>query len=137
MSRGPGRVQRAILVELARPDLRGYEKPCTYRLPEDADDGWVSPGIRRLGVQRVGELTAHQIAGRLSDAGWWWGENLDRQVRRALDRLTAAALVEKRLVENYPHYPDATRALWWLAGTEPQPRPRRRVTEVIGSDRGE
>lgn len=105
MSRGPGRLQRAVLFVLEHDSPSGG--------PE-----WTTSDVCLClsGVSTLPMSDPDPIAVALAEQGehgWWWDEVLDRQVRRALDRLHVVGRIEKRLVPN-EQYKRATVALWRL-----------------------
>lgn len=112
-------MQRVLLASLA------HDVPKRRHLRADqGHDEWTTSDLAAV---LSGPLPAGWAPSRYDDvrdalaettgevAWWWWDDVLERQVRRALDRLHAVGRVEKRLVANRPHYPHATVALWRLS----------------------
>ncbi|HEX3453869.1 MAG TPA: hypothetical protein VHS03_04520 [Gaiellaceae bacterium] len=113
MSRGPGRLQRAVLDVLA-----GTRHEQAHTAVDDDIEAVFGPHVHRpKPLQQPGEYTTADVCSALSDE-WWWDETFTRQVRRALDRLHATGCIDKRLVPNLPHYRDSLRTMWRLVDDE-------------------
>src|SRR3954451_15645799 len=95
VSRGPGRLQRELLVLLADDNER---------------DHWWFAGVRR----KPDEWTTTHLCSAYNRAHpeWWWDETVERQVRRSLDALHRVGLVEKRVIEHGVYNRVGSVALW-------------------------
>lgn len=129
MSKGPGRLQRAILFVLEHPYEEEWENIPLHRLnalgPKEATETteWTTEDIaavlsnkvlysRNLDGTQRGEL-ARKLRER-GESGWDNTDIFVRQVRRALDSLCAAGLVSKELDMHHLYGRNTQVALWSL-----------------------